>query len=31
MEKGQESLIKFETPSTIIVSGASGAGKSWLI
>ena len=29
MEKGQESLIKFETPSTII--GASGAGKSWLI
>ena len=31
MEEGQESLIKFETPSTIVVSGATSTGKSWLI
>ena len=31
MEEGQESLIKFETPSTIVMSGATSTGKSWLI
>ena len=31
MEEGEESLIKFETPTTCLLSGATGVGKSWLI